>query len=275
MMALVISGCKNGTTAEKRLAVAEVRNTVLYYDEIPNLIPKGTGRGDSITLVQNYINRWAKRKLLLMKAEENLSADMKNEVTKQMEETRENLLIYQYQRQMMLEKMDTVVSETEMENYYASNEKAFMLTSNIVKALFIKFPLETPDLARMRTLARSNDQNDLQRLESYCYQFAEKFDDFNESWVPFDRISVELPEEIGNEENFLKRITFFEISDSTSLYLISIRDYRLRSSLAPFEYVKNDISRIILNARRIELMQSVENGIYNDAIKENNFKIYK
>ena len=68
-------------------------------------------------------------------------------------------------------------------------------------------------------LARSNDQNDLQQLESYCYQFAEKFDDFNEEWVPMDRLSVELQQDIENEENFLKRNTFFETSDSASVYL--------------------------------------------------------
>ncbi len=40
----------------------------------------------------------------------------------------------------MLEKMDTILSETELENYYTANEKSFMLNSNIVKALFIKLP---------------------------------------------------------------------------------------------------------------------------------------
>ena len=88
------------------------------------------------------------------------------------------------------------------------------------------------------------------------------------------RLSVELQEDIDNEENFLKRNTFFETSDTASVYLISIRDYRLRSTLAPYEYVKNDIKRIIWNSRRFEFIQSLENGIYNDALKKNSFKIF-
>ena len=71
---------------------------------------------------------------------------------------------------------------------------------------------------------------------------------------PMDRLSVELQQNIENEENFLKRNTFFETNDSTSVYLVSIRDYRLRSSLAPFEYVKDDIKRIIWNTRRFEFI---------------------
>jgi Skp family chaperone for outer membrane proteins len=271
---LLLAGCGNSHNKAKRIAIAQVGRIVLYYDEMPKLIKRGINEADSTALFQNYINKWAKRQLLLQKAEDNLSPALKDEIAKQLEETRANLVIYQYQRQMILEKLDTILTDAELENYYAANENSFILTSNIVKALFIKLPLETPDLNKIKSLARSNDHNDLQQLESSCYQFAEKFDDFNEEWVPMDRLSVELPQNIENEENFLKRNTFFETSDSTSVYLISIRDYRLRSSLAPFEYVKDDIKRIIWNTRRFEFIQSLENGIYNDALKENSFKIY-
>ena len=239
------------------------------------MIQHGINEADSVAIIQTYINKWAKRRLLLQKANENLTPGLKNVIEQQIEETRTNLVIYQYQQQMILEKMDTVLSETELENFYNANENSFILSSNIVKALFIKLPVETPDLNKIRKLARSNDQKDLQQLEAVCYQFAEKFDDFNEEWVPMDRLSVELHQDVENEENFLKRNTFFETSDSLSVYLISIRDYRLRSSIAPYEYVKNDIKRVIWNTRRIEFIQSLENGIYNDALKKNSFKIYK
>lgn len=271
---LFLAGCGNHNTAIERKPVAEVGKNILYFDEIPSLAGEKIAKEDSTALVKNYINKWARRKLLLLKAEENLSDAMKEDVSKQLQETKENLLIYQYERQLMLEKLDTLLTSSELENYYAQNEKAFFLTSNIVKALFIKIPLETPDLQKIKVLARSNNQDDLRQLESLCFQFAEKFDDFNEDWITMDRIAAEFPEDIENQENFLKRNTFYEASDENSAYLLSIRDYRLRSSLAPFEYVRNDIKRIIWNTRRIELIQSLENGLFNDAIKENSFKIY-
>jgi hypothetical protein len=270
----ILASCKNSNKQEKRIPLAEVGNVILYYDEMPKVNHGDKNIADSAALIQNYINKWAKRQLLLKKAEDNLSPALKNEIEKQLEETRSNLVIYQYQRQMILNKLDTVLTDTELENYYSTNENSFVLNSDIVKALFIKLPRETPDLNKIRALARSNDQKDLQQLESICYQFAEKFDDFNEEWVTTDRLSVELPQSIENEENFLKRNTFYETSDSASTYLVSIRDYRLRSSLAPFEYVKDDIKRIIWNTRRFEFIQSLENGIYNEALKQNSFKIY-
>jgi hypothetical protein len=271
---LLVSGCKSRHQQNKRVPVAQVDKVILYRDEMPDLIQHDVNEGDSAAIYHNYINKWAKRQLLLKKAEDNLSPSLKAEIEKQLEETKSNLVIYQYQRQMIQEKLDTVLTDSELENYYATNEKSFVLNSNIVKALFIKLPLETPDLNKIRLLARSNDHKDLQQLETLCYQFAEKFDDFDGQWVPMDKLSVELPESVENEENFLKRNTFLETSDSTSEYLVSISDYRLRASLAPYEYVKDDIKRIIWNSRRFEFIQSLENGIYNEALKDNSFKIY-
>jgi hypothetical protein len=274
-LALVISGCNRNREAAIRIPVAEIGRKTLYYDQIPQMIIGGLNGPDSAAMVQNYINKWAKHELLLMRAEANLSQSARDDIASQIEETRANLLIYHYQRQMMQEKMDTVISETNLENYYADNEKSFYLMSNIVKALFLKIPASTPNISRIRSLVRSNEQKDMQELESLCYNFAEKFDDFNENWISVDRLLVELPEKInGSEENFLRYNPFYETTDSLSIYMISIKEYRLRSTLAPYDYVKDDIRRIIMNSRRFEFIQSLENGIYNDALKEKYFKIY-
>jgi hypothetical protein len=273
LITLPVAGCSSEGTTENRVVVAEVGNAVLYSDEIPQ-IRSGQDDSDSMAMARNYINTWAKRRLLLMKAEENLTTDQKAEVDRDLEETRTNLLIYQYQQKLLLEKMDTLITEQELEQYYALNENSFTLTSNIIKALFIKLPSNAPNQDVIKGLARSNSQSDMQQLEQYCFQFADKFDDFNEEWVAMDRLMIELPETIENQEAFLKNNTFFETSDESYIYLISIRDYRLRASTAPYEYVRNDIRRMIWNSRRITFLEALENGIYNDALKDNRFKIY-
>ncbi len=271
---ILLTSCGRKRSSVKRIELATARNTILYLDQIPGQMTRGISKTDSAAVIHNYINNWVRKQLLLQKAQDNLSPEKKNEINDQVEEARSNLIVYEYQRQMMIEKMDTVVTDEELKNYYDSNHSSFTLSSNIVKALLIKLPLETPGIDKIRRLARSNDQKDLQNLETLCYQFADKFDDFNEQWVTLDRISVELPQEISNEENFLKYNTFYETRDSSFLYILNLRDYRLRSTLAPFEYVRNDIKRIIWNNRRIEFFRNLENGIYNDALKENNFKIF-
>jgi len=271
---IALYGCSSGGTQAKRIPVAMVGNTALYYDEIPDQVTDDLAPADSAAAIQNYINKWARRELMFRKAESNLPPGLRNEIETQLEETRVNLVVYEYQRMMMMQNMDTVINREELEKYYSSNGNNFILTSNIVKAVFIKLPVETPGIYKIKTLSRSDKQEDFQELESLCYQFAEKFDDFNEGWITMDRLSLELNEEISNQENFLRRSRYHESADSASVYLITINDYRLRGSIAPFEYVETDIKRIIWNNRRLEYIRDLENGIYNEALKENDFKIY-
>lgn len=270
---LVIAGCKHDTP-EKRIPVARAGNVILYYDEIPGQVTEYLTGADSSATIHNYINKWAKRQLLFQKATANLPPDLSNEIEEQIEETRINLVVHEYQRMMMLQKMDTIISEEELRSYYTENQNSFTLRSNIVKALFIKLPVETPNLYRIRTLVRSNDHKDLPELESLCFQFAEKFDDFNEEWITMDRLLFEMKTDISNQENFLRWDRYHETNDSSSICMANITDYKLRDSLAPFEYVREDIKRIIWNNRRIRFIQELENGIYNEALKENGFKIY-
>jgi hypothetical protein len=274
LILVALSGCKNNDNQVKRVPVAKAGSVILYYDEIPGQVKGGIAPNDSAATIRNYINKWAKRELMFQQAEANLPTELKNDIEKQLEETWVNLVVYEYQHTMMLQKMDTIIAQEELENYYASNSNSFMLTSNIVKALFIKLPVETPNLDKIRTLTRSNNQKGFQELESLCFQFAEKFDDFNDEWITLDRLSLELKEDISDQENFLKRTTFYETSDSSSVYMVIISDYRFRGTLSPFEYVREDIKRIIWNNRRIEFIQTLENGIYNEALKKNRFKIY-
>ncbi|MGQ9620313.1 MAG: hypothetical protein ACUVTX_04940 [Bacteroidales bacterium] len=271
---ILASSCMKRGNNLGRIPVARAGDKILYYDQIPEIYKNGVTHEDSIVSINNYLNEWAKRELMYAKAVENITPAYKNEIENQLQETKINLYIYHYQHQMMLEKMDTVVKETEMESYYAENGDRFRLNSSIVKALFIKIPLEAPNIERVTTWYTSNDSEALRQLESYCFQFAEKYDDFGEEWVSFDKLAFELPSEILNPEEFLRRYTYYETRDSLYAYFTAIRDYRLRSTAAPYEYVKNDIKNIILNNRRFEFLKSLENDIYKEAVKTNYFRKY-
>lgn len=274
LVAGIFSGCTGNGKHNKRIPVAKAGNTTLYFDEIPQQVRDALVQNDSAALIMNYINKWARRELLYNKAESNLSPELMNKINQQLEETRHNLIVYEYQRMMMLEKMDTTITEIELKEYYDTNQNNFILPTNIVKALFLRIPSETPNIWKIRSLARSKNPNDFQELESLCFQFAEKFDDFHDSWITPDRLSSELDGDNPITEGFLKSSNFYEKNNSTSISMIVINDYRLRNTVAPYEYVRDDIKKLIWNNRRIQFLQSLETGIYNEAQQNNRFKIF-
>lgn len=271
---IMVVSCRDYKQQAGRIPVAKVGDKVLYYDQIPSFIQPGMTSADSTAAINSYVNRWAKKEILKLKAVLNLTTEFRTEVDKQVDEMRTNLLIHNYQQQMINQKMDTVVEESEIENYYASKASSFTLNGNIVKALFIRIPTDIPGLEKVSEWYRSNNPSDIAQLEVFCFQFADKFDDFKEQWIPMSVLLSELPSIIDNQDDFLKRNSFYETEDAGFRYFVSIREYRLRGTIAPYEYARDNIIGMILNTRRIEFLQELENGIFNEAMRESNLIIY-
>src|SRR5512137_2899934 len=88
VLAAALAGCSGNRNGSHKIAVANAGSTVLYLDDIPTQIMAGLSGSDSISAIQNYANKWAKKQLLLQKAEENLPPSLKEEIEKQLKETR-------------------------------------------------------------------------------------------------------------------------------------------------------------------------------------------
>lgn len=273
IIVVIMAACADLKSSNNRTVVATAGDKSLYLDQLPALPGNALPEEDSISIVKNYIDRWIKQELLLKKAEANLSPEYQTEIDLKLEETRANLMIYQYEQQMMLQKMDTIVSMDEITEYYDNHSETLNLGSDIVKALFIKVPAEAPNNSRLGQWLKNSSQADMQELEAYCYQFAVKYDDFGEGWVDLNFLMRELPENVSRI-SLLRNNSVVDSSDDHFRYIIQVRDHRLRGTRTPLEYAREDIRNIIINNRKIEFLQELEKGVYNEALRENRFKIF-
>ncbi len=275
LLIVLAVACRNNDTDTARLAVARAGDRVLYLDQIPSgLVTEAMSPEDSTSAVQSYIRQWARKELLALRAEENLTPEYKAEVNRQLNEMRNNLLTYQYQQQLIIQKMDTAVSDSELQDYYVSNLSTFTLTANLVKALYIRVPLGMTDTDRIRRLYRSQGSADMQELEAICVQNGLRYDDYNDEWITFTQLLLEVPLDSENQEQWLERNSSVELRDDRYSYFLAIREYRLRNSVAPFEYIRSQVRTIILNNRRNDFLQKLEDGIYNEAVSNNTLKLY-
>ncbi len=270
---LIIS-CDTKVSGKEEEVVARVGNLVLLKNEIPDIFPKEISVDDSAKIAQNYIKAWVKTELLLEKAEANLSEDIQQKIEEKLSRTRASLLIFEYEQILMDQRMDASISEEEIEAYYIANTDKFILDKNIVKALYIKLPASAPNIDRVKKWYKSDKDDELIELESYCYQYATKFDDFGESWIYFDVLLEKIPVEIRNHERYLRYNKQIESSDSSYLYFAHISEYKIRSDISPLDFVTTQIKSILINERKIKFIDELEHNIYNDALSKNGFIIY-
>ncbi len=272
---LLAVACNTPVKESDRVAVARAGERVLYLDQIPSgLVVNGMSETDSISAVQSYIRQWSRKELLAKRAEENLTPEYKAEVNRQLNEMRNNLLIYQYQQQMIIQRLDTAVTDNELQDYYVGNLSTFTLTSNLVKAHFAKVPATMPDIDKIRKLYKSSEPDHMNALEDICFQYAIRYDDYNEEWIPFTQLLLEVPLESSNQEQWLARNSAVELKDDEYVYFVAIREYKLRNSVAPFDYIRGQVKTIIMNNRRNDFLQKLEDGIYNEAVRNNTLKVY-
>jgi hypothetical protein len=271
MLGIFFSCSEKNNTFDK--TVAKVGDKVLHISDVNNFIPKGINKSDSILMAEDYVKRWIQKELLIKKAEENLSTEEKN-VSKELEEYRNSLIIFKYKNEMVKQKMDTTVSTSEIEDYYSNNTKTFILNKNIVKAIYLKIPNDLANPEQLKLYCDNKSDENFNELKEYCLQYAKSFDAFNDSWIDLNIVLNSIPNTIQNQERFLTRNELMEISDSAFYYLFCVNDYRLSGQPAPISYVNEQIKNLILNKRKINFLKNIEIDIYNEGVRTKKFNIY-
>ncbi len=272
LIAVGPGGCEPAVQNDDKL-VAEVGNKKLFNSEVSGVVPNNLDEKDSTIMADEYVRKWIRHELMLQKAEENLSMELKN-VNRELEEYRNSLIIFRYKNELMAQRMDTTVSDSEIMEYYLEHVDNFKLNQNIVKAVFIKIPAEFANPDSLKSMTSKTTQEGINEVREYCLQYAKGFDVFSEQWVDLERVLKNIPVTIENTEEFLKKNQYIEYNDSSYYYLVTIHDYMFKNEQAPEEYVREDIKSLILNRRKIRFLRDLENNIFQEGVNRNSFKIY-
>lgn len=253
--------------------IAEVFDTRLMKSEIAAFIPAGTSPEDSLLMSQSYIRNWITNKLLLNKAIENLSEEEKN-IQKQVEDYRTSLLIHRYKQKLISQKLSEEIAEKDIEDYYEKNKFNFVLSTPILKAVYVVIPKSASNIKEVRKWYKSDKAEDTEKLEEYCITNARKYDDFNNKWVELKYLLNLLPGESSVLENEIRRFSALEKEDDENFYFLKIKEIRLEQTLSPLGYVHDEIVLILKNKKKLRFENELDRQINEEARRKNHVKMY-
>ena len=271
---LLANGCSLFDSNNQEEPLARVFEEYLYPSDLSKAITPGTSSQDSLVIAKRFVETWVKDQLMLNRAEQALSEEQMD-FEKQIEQYRLSLLIFSYRQKLLQQKLDTLVTEEEVQTYYEANVNNFMLNQDVIKGTFIKIPLSAPRVDELRRWSWNSRPEDLEQMEKYCISYADKFSDFNDTWVYFNSIKVQLPMKISQPSRYLSYNKNIETTDSQFRYFLHVTDLVIEGEAAPLELVSEDIISIILNKRKMEFIQDLEQRVYNDGVNRNQFEIYQ
>jgi hypothetical protein len=255
--------------------LARLGDDFFYKSDLNIVLPTGLSKEDSIIFVKNHINNWAKRKILFNKALVNLG-DKKQESLKQLIESYKNeLFSYAYQEKIVKSSIDTFISENSIKDYYNKNKLNFKLNQEIVNARYLKINSENYNLKDVINRFRRFKKSDKIFLDSISLQFSSYY--FNDSlWINKEVFFNKLPELNDRlKQNIVKNKLFYRIQDSLELYLINIKDYKLKNDIAPFDFIKSTLKQVLLNKKKLEFISKFEKELIEDALQQNEFEFYE
>ena len=273
ILILLIISCELENNSKEE-PIARVNDNFLFFSDIQDSLDENMSQNDSMLAVNSAINNWASKKLLYEKAIFNLSNSKQNELDLLVKSYESDLYISNYEKDWLKTRVDTIVSNDQLESYYNDNKNKFRLRQDILLARFIELPIENFNKTQIvRSFKRLNFQDKIY-LDSISLQFKSSF--INDSvWLRpelfFNKFKIENK---INYNRYFKKKRFFEIKDLESLYLVYISDIQKKNDYAPMTYVKPTLVQILLNKRKLEMKKQLKIDILKRGIAEYDFEIY-
>ena len=272
---LLVCSCNYLKPEQKSQSIARVGKSYLYKSDIATLVPTGTSKEDSLLLVRDYIDRWASQKLLIEAAERNLSDVKKKEYNSLIKQYKIDLYTRAYIEEIVKRTVDTVVSQEELKKYYEDNKENFKTNGTLVRLRYINLSKQNPRFATIKSKFFDYSKKDKKFWDTYALQF--KSFAMNDSvWVDMSQVYAKLPVITPeNRDEVIRPGKKMQIQDNDDTYLIKVTNVIDKNQISPFEYSKPTLKEVLLNKRKLELIKKFEKDITNDAIKNNDYEIYK
>lgn len=270
---LLLNSCQGKLERNRENPLARVFETYLYAEDFIRMLPEGSSSADSVEFTRTYIDQWIDKQLLLHHAEFNLDFDYLD-LTYLIDDYRASLLIHEYRKQMLLEKVDSLIDPIQIEEYFTRNLSDFKLAAPVVKALYIRIQKDNSKVEEIRDLLTSSNESSFEPLVNLCYQYADRFDFFGDKWVSYNLIAQKIPGSPEDHESFLRSGSILEIDDQEYVHFLQIHEFKLGDETAPIEYVRDRIKDLVLSERKMEYLKELDESVYQTALQKNNFEIF-
>lgn len=273
MFAGILAGCGQEHDHKGKSPLVEVAGEFLYKEDLQSALPFNISKDDSVLFAEHYIKNWIEDVLLFDKAEGNIPDNDK--IAKLVENYRRALIMHTYQEELVSQKLANDISDEEIRAYYEKNKDLFRLEHPLVKGLFIKVPLHSPDLGSVRNWYKKNNQDAVEKLEKYSLRNAVSYDYFYDRWMTVSDVAAKIPLKVlDTDENYLDKNRNIEVKDTAFCYFLHVEEFLGKDKQKPLDFAQDEIKEILINLKRVEFINKVKKDLYERASDRNKIIYY-
>ena len=254
--------------------VAKVGEARLLMEDLQKVIPNGISPEDSTLLARQYITTWALDHVYMEVAEKQLSA-AELDVSQEVEAYRRSLLKYRYEQLYVNQRLDTLISEDQIREFYEKNGDRFVLKQPIVKARFMTMMTDAPNLKTIQKKMSSGKYGEIMEADSLARVSALRYVVWEDSWIDAIVLAREFGTESASVMSSIKKgwIERKDVNDMNNIAFVM--DVIPAGRKAPKEYCEPLIKDMIISARKQTLISNLEQDLLREARESGKFEIIK
>lgn len=216
---------------------------------------------DSVLKVQKYVKEWQLKQKILTLAQQDSLLDLEA-INHKVERLKEDLIIHRYYSNYIANHLDTTLSEQEMSDYYYQNPSNFVLKDKVVKGFVIKIASNNPMTREVKKLFNSSDQASYSNLIEIATKEATNYTFSTDQWMKLSDMLIETPlyQNTSQKKELLSQKKII-LAQNQNTYLLKITEQRNEGDIAPLQFKKQTIKRIILNERKKNLISNLQEKI--------------
>ena len=105
------------------------------------------------------------------------------------------------------------------------------------------------------------DDSDISEIETYAQLYASNFYYDDENWMYFDDLTKEIPLNNINKDKFITQKSKIKMDENGYFYFLNVIDYKLKNTISPLEFERDNIKQRILNIRIKDLRKTLKNEL--------------
>ena len=268
-MALVACG---PSSDEDDPIVARAYDQVLHWSDLRQVVPIGTAVEDSAAMAHAYVNNWLHQQVELRQAEEHLSNSQKHFDT-ELRDYRNSLLLFAYEEELVRQRLDTAIHADTIAAYFRDHAGHFDLEDDILRARWFRVAgLDKRAMRKLEDRFMGGSPDQLSEVELMLAERGISITDRSDRWTTLGELRNEVPVEAlpkGAADG--QRLVLHQDSIAWFLHILELRP---RHGPSPIELVRQDIRTILLNQRKLRLIEQMREDLYRNAINEQQIEEY-
>lgn len=250
---------------ESKTLIVKVAGEKLYLEDFQEMIPPDANPSDSTEIVNHHIDKWIKEALFINEARKKIN---QREINALVDDYRNSLLSHNYESLLIQNNLDTLISDIEVDDYYAEHRADFILSEPAYLMYMILIPYKDK-----KEFVDNWKADEWESIEETCETNRYWHHISDSLWVNNKSLVEHLPLELAEDVQLKKG--FYKSSKRDSMYyILEVVDRLKPGKEAPRTVVQKQIEKLILHKRTRSLLENEKAKLYEDAISKSSVVKY-